>query len=216
MINGVRHRISIAYIGGLYVFSEMGGGYPKNKFNWTVGSNTLSHELGHNLGVYHANSWECKKKKPAVLYGDECQHTEYGNIYDIMGNSYGALHFNAYFKDKFGWLQNSVVTITKSGKYRIAPIESSQGIRAAKIQAPGSNEQFYVEYRQPIGFDSSLNDPAISSNKDAVKINWVPVSYSYYQHSRLLDINQTTYPNDGLDWLDVVSKPVRSFKDQGR
>ena len=43
---------------------------------------TMSHEIGHNLGLLHANNFECW----SVSLGNNCQSYEYGGIFDIMIN----------------------------------------------------------------------------------------------------------------------------------
>jgi hypothetical protein len=113
----------------------------------------LMHEYGHNLGLDHSNALNCGTT-PIATSG--CQSMEYGDWYDVMGTFLG--HFNAAWKDKLGWLTASdVITVTTSGSYTIGPLETPSGgmPKALKIQrAP--DDYMYVEYRQPIGFDSAF------------------------------------------------------------
>jgi len=69
------------------------------------------HELGHNYGLWHANSWTAS--------GDSVvgpgSHVEYGNVFDTMGNaSGGANQFNAAFKNQLDWLPDSYVRAATS------------------------------------------------------------------------------------------------------
>ena len=58
-----------------------------------------THELGHNLGLWHANAWD-----PATSVPDDTNgtHVEYGHKFDSMGSGsseYDEEHFNASFKN---------------------------------------------------------------------------------------------------------------------
>ena len=112
---------------------------------------TLNHELGHNFTAHHANSYTCTDlTTPDYL---SCIKSEYGDASDVMGVSQYSLYFNAPHQIATNWLStSSVQTITASGRYSVAPIESGVGIRALKIAKPNTNEHYYVSYRQPIGF----------------------------------------------------------------
>ncbi|WP_261840873.1 Ig-like domain-containing protein [Aliamphritea ceti] len=138
----------------------------------TVGSNGVSrawissplslsivaHEFGHNLGLSHAHSLNCES---GVLESN-CQSSTYGDLLDIMGTNVG--HMNAFNKSLLGWLgygqSPAVTTVTSSGVYDIAPLESNTleskalKIAAGTDAATGDTVWYYLEYRQPIGFDA--------------------------------------------------------------
>lgn len=167
--NGVWYPLSLSWV------SLFDDNYPiDTPFDWTITDSILSHELGHALGVYHANSLVCDN---SIKEGD-CHHQEYGNVFDTMGfsgPSYG-LHFNAFFKELFGWITpQEMLTITQTGKYSIGPIElSGSAKKAAKIQMQGSTyTPYYLEHRLGTGFDSKLNYPEFSSNQNGPMINYV-------------------------------------------
>ena len=65
----------------------MGGlGYVGAKGSWVQGSfarGVTAHELGHNFGNWHANSWVS-----STIIGTGGGHQEYGNPFDVMGNAY--------------------------------------------------------------------------------------------------------------------------------
>ncbi len=121
----------------------------------------LAHEMGHNLGLNHANSLVCDGKN----YTDNCQHVEYGNQYDVMGSGLTASsylfqggHFNAYYKNNLGWLPGANVTkVTQSGAYSLRPIETATGTQLVSITNPEiATRPLFVELRQPIGFDRAM------------------------------------------------------------
>jgi hypothetical protein len=82
----------------------------------TSGTGTFLHELGHNLGVWHANFW---RTTPPSFTGPG-NNLEYGNIYDLMGSSGGLGQFTASFKNTLSWMpQEQFWNVTRSGLYRI-------------------------------------------------------------------------------------------------
>jgi hypothetical protein len=104
------------------------------------------HELGHSLGLYHANSWDNARAPltfhatppfpsnvqeygenlifdPASLMGrgdlrSPGRSVEYGDFFDMMGGGQG--DFNAAFKSRLHWLAPAqVITVNNSGIYRL-------------------------------------------------------------------------------------------------
>ncbi|MFA6376715.1 MAG: NBR1-Ig-like domain-containing protein [Candidatus Paceibacterota bacterium] len=114
-----------------------------------------AHELGHNFGLTHASSLKCGKN-PVDYYGS-CTTWMYGDLYDIMGSNSGARgHFNAPHKLVAGIMpQSNVTKVTQDGTYTIAPLEAATTkAQALKIYKTDTREYYYLEYRQPIGFDN--------------------------------------------------------------
>ena len=212
--NDVRYRLSEAKV-GTYGYGY--GPQSDQPFNWTYFDYVLSHEIGHNLGVYHANGWDCGAN---VIDGD-CRGIEYGNYFDTMGYGQSALHFNALFKELLGWISPSQsLTITQSGRYTINPLElASSQKKFAKIKMQGSTLTFYLEYRQPVGFDAKLNDsnlvPSLIPNTSGLLVN-----YKNDIVPNLLDMSPTTQSwsvdsrQASLNLSSVNSAPV--FEDSNR
>jgi M6 family metalloprotease-like protein len=114
----------------------------------------IGHELGHTFGLYHAGSLDCG----AAPIGGSCTVTEYGDPFDVMGNISG-MHFNAFQKNALLWIGASGVATHTGGtaSYTLAPIESPGGSKYAVKIAAGPNRTYWIEYRQPIGFDSGIS-----------------------------------------------------------
>jgi len=125
----------------------------------------LAHEFGHNLGLDHSNYDNCNGNP---LSSSGCSVVEYGDHFDpmstyniVQGNAnsnYATPALNAAHEDILGWFNPAdLQTVTQSGSYTIEPIESSSTGMPKAIKIPrGNNDAVYVEYRQPIGVDSTL------------------------------------------------------------
>lgn len=139
--------------GGL---ATVGGNPSQALINGELSLRIVGHEIGHTLGLFHAHGNDCDVSPT----GNTCTYYEYGDSMDIMGGAIG--HFNAYQKERLGWLNYNVsppiTTVQSSGSYVIAPIESSgTAPKALKIykntEADGTKTYYYLEYRQPVGAD---------------------------------------------------------------
>lgn len=116
---------------------------------------TIGHELAHNFGLEHANLYNCR---PKIVEGN-CFILLEGDPLSIT-NAGWTFHPNASQKEYLKWLDKSTVQeVTTKDTYTILPIESKEtGIKALKIPVSladdGSvREWYFLEYRQPIGFD---------------------------------------------------------------
>jgi hypothetical protein len=136
-----------------------GQGYVGFSGAWVQGPSffpgTAAHELGHNMGVWHANSWD-GNASPTDPNGF---HDEYGNIFDVMGvtSAFPNNHYSANFKRLFGWLTgNFIHTVTNTGTYRIyaqdqnARVSGRQyGIRIpVGLIAASEVQDYWIDYRQ--------------------------------------------------------------------
>ncbi len=127
----------------------------------------VGHEMGHNLGLYHSHSLDCGD---AAVAASGCAASEYGDAFDLMGSSNTTPHYNAFQKERLGWLNagispplTTVAAIPGTSNYTIAPIEDARNATPRALKIPRSTacgvstEWFYVESRQAKGFDAFLS-----------------------------------------------------------
>jgi len=107
-----------------------------------------SHELGHNYGLYHANSLNPTDESPI----GPGTWQEYGDSFDTMGAAgAGAYHFNARYKSILNWIPpEGYLTASNSGTFRVFAhdvITSSNQIRGLRVPR-NSTKNYWVEFRQ--------------------------------------------------------------------
>ncbi len=187
---------------------------PRVYLNGSFNFKDAAHELGHSFGLYHSSSLDCG----AASIGSNCTVSEYGDKFDEMGG--GTYHFNAYQKERLGWLSSgtatpTIVTVVESGTYFIEPLEtlSAGGAKALKVlksvdPVTGDKTWYYVEFRQPVGFDSAL-----ASNGNVVNGLLVHQATQFSNSfnlffSYLLDMTPET-----STWLDPALAVGRTFQD---
>lgn len=156
----------VEYRGGPGTFGGLG--YVGGKGVWvkTSALGVLAHELGHNLGLWHSNFWQTN---PPSLIGPG-SNLEYGNIFDVMGNSGSMGHYVAPHKADLGWITTDAYhRVYANGTYRIYQTDQGQADsdkRYALAVSKDSEREYWLDFRQ--GF------PAIPSLASGVMVMWSP------------------------------------------
>lgn len=133
------------------------------------GDTIMAHEIGHSMGLVHANGWDCG---PTTL-GSNCENVEYGDYFDLMGGAWDEIgHYGALYKEFLGWIPGSKVqVVNSSGIYSLYPEDVfSPGIQSLKIMRAGTNTYYNAESRIHSGYDQTL--PSIA--KEGVLLKIIP------------------------------------------
>ena len=117
-------------------------------------TSTIAHEMGHNFGLLHAASLRCT----GAAIGGSCSASEYGDPFDAMGNQ-RSMHYNAMQKARLAWIAPATVRTHAGGSatYTLGPLElAGMDTYAVRIPTGTANRTYWLEFRQPIGFDAPL------------------------------------------------------------
>jgi len=133
-----------------YGYAGLGyvGGVGYHLANGYFDVRTSAHELGHNLGLVHANWWQTGERSTIGAGSNE----EYGDPFDTMGGSGGgSRHFSASFKNRLDWIPASdALNPTTSGIYRLHAhdiVTAPFGVRAIRLNRASGNP-YWLEFRQ--------------------------------------------------------------------
>ena len=122
-----------------------------------------AHELGHNLGMYHA-SFDADNNgavDASCPWGTWSGGGEYCDDSDFMGISTNVWRqTNGPHKDQMGWLPaGKVVNVASSGTYALAPLETdpaTTGLPLALRVAGPSGGSYVLSYRRSVGVDANM------------------------------------------------------------
>ena len=144
----------------------------------------VTHEMGHNFGLQHANFW--------AATGDSVigpgSNQEYGNVFDTMGLAAWDNQFNVIWKNRLGWLSGRGADRQQQRnlpalrlRHRDEP--RSSAAYALKIRQ-NSGRNYWAEFRQRF-----TGNPWTQSG---VILNWDPWA------------NGPANSNNGTDLLDTT------------
>ena len=199
------------------------GGNPSRAYIMSHNSRVIAHELGHNFGLRHSHSLDCGD----VTLASDCAVKNYGDSMCTMGGTSDAFHYNALQKERLGWLDPNDSTILMAdgdGVYTIHAYETQDmAPKALKIfkgidSSTGAPLWYYVEYRQPIGFDAPLADRSYIAYRDdvthGVEIHMGNVANT--DSTYLLHMNPDSLFREKfgiLDWEDPALPVGNSYSD---
>ena len=146
------------------------------------------HELGHNLGAQHSNSFNCyTSNRIKTSFSFECNSQEYGDGMSVMGYGGVLSHHTAYDKYEFGWFDENNVMTTEEGIYSLAPLEyPTDEIQLIRIPITYETNKVYfyndlpspyytIEFRQPSDYETFNS---AGKSPDSIRIHVVRFSRS--------------------------------------
>ncbi|MCL2849452.1 MAG: hypothetical protein FWE61_05340 [Micrococcales bacterium] len=157
-------------------------------YSWINGYTTpeiLAHEFGHNLGVGHANRYDCGRVALALPAASACSNREYGDTVDVMGS--GVVtgqpgNLNVAMADFLGLAKVVAAQPGKTTKVTLGRLGSFSAVRAVTVPVAGGT--VYISFRPNVAPDTRM--PAWGGVQAHLQ-----VMGSYYPTSYLLDMNPT-------------------------
>jgi hypothetical protein len=144
----------MAYVPGNYSY-----------LNGTISVQVMTHEVGHNLGLAHANARQCTVNGTRVTVADNasCKTVAYADPFSTMGNN--ALRHNQGSQlGELGWYDPGQVVVGAPGStYTITPYFGPDGVKLVRVPR-GDGTFFDLDVRTPYGsFDTfSAGSPAVN------------------------------------------------------
>ncbi|HYE05982.1 MAG TPA: hypothetical protein VEL07_10745, partial [Planctomycetota bacterium] len=188
--NAFAYDLDVVLYSGIWGFQ--GQAYVGARGCWLQNTSpgVMLHELGHNLGLWHANAWI----SPSVIGAGTNQ--EYGDHHSGMSGQLGN-QFNAYERWTMGWLaEGNVRTVAASGTHRLIGCD---------VRPPAAGELFALRVTKDrerdywISHRDSLNNAWARSG---VLLHWDAWSISGIGHS-----------NGGGNLLDTTPSSTNGRKD---
>jgi hypothetical protein len=156
----------------------------------------LAHELGHNLGLGHANTLHCTaggKRVPLTATGDGCLVDEYGDNTDVMGqgrNLSSPGNLSSGFARHLGWAGFTAISTPAVGPTTVdlTPLSQNTGVRGIRIGTDLG--PVFTDYRPAVGPDA-LHEPGWAGVQSRLVMS-DPVYR--YPTSYLLDLQPSSTP----------------------
>ncbi len=129
----------VGYVPGAYTY-----------LNGTIDVHVMTHEVGHNFGLGHANAYSCTSNGVRVTISASCTEQVYADPFSTMGNN-AARHNQGSQLGELGWLGDGEVVVGSPGNtYTISPYFGAGGVKLVRIPR-GDGTFFDLDFRTTYG-----------------------------------------------------------------
>jgi hypothetical protein len=125
-------------------------------------SDAYAHELGHNIGMWHAST---------DSNNDNVIDCEYCDTSDVMGYSLPNWRTSSGpHKTQMGWASGArVIDGSAGGTFTVTALESATATYPQVVKiTPASGSPYYLSYRAAVGCDASMPSPTTYLNKTSI------------------------------------------------
>lgn len=113
----------------------------------TASEFVIAHELGHSLGLGHANFLRCDSGKNDGPWGSDCKAVEYGGAIDVMGNVDVDNPLSTYSQWLLGYLEKEQVRQSwLNESIELSATDLAEGTKAIFLRDGKST--YWIEYRR--------------------------------------------------------------------
>ncbi len=174
----------------------------------------VGHELGHNFGADHSNSYLCKNSAGlSTSFSYECSSNEYGDPFEIMGGGKGS--FNAAHRSEVGWLplENTKI-VSVDGTYVLKPINIAQplgSLQQLKIPVLIETNSYFL--RKNIYYSLEFKIPSNYDNLNSVIYNSTFIRLALFNDDGTFTFRQTNIilPFSNKNVLEVGKSYIDSL-----
>jgi hypothetical protein len=204
---------SASNCGGAIGLGTIGTSVNTGGYVWVIGTDapieeaSLSHELGHNMSLSHADWADCASANPNPGYSGTagCTMNEYGDLVDVMaggvtGRDGGALSSPQAIRA--GLWSSSAYSVAPKGttSYTLNAVSSNTGKRSVIVEdADGVN--YFVEFRNFTGEDAQYSGITCASACTVASAPGV----------RIMRLEQSTHNVYDADTESVYSEDLKGF-----
>ena len=155
--------------------------------NGTTSVQVLTHELGHNFGISHANADQCyvNSIRVAIAATNQCSTDTYADPFSTMGNN-ALRHNHGSHLGELGWLAADQKVVGLPGyTYTITPWLGADGVKLVRIPR-GDGTYFDLDYRSSSGVFDAFGASAPAVNGVTIRIGQGTASPGYNPKMTLL------------------------------